>query len=71
MSQEGNKETKLNNDRRTRTKLERLEARDWGERDTMARDLEATSWGREKNLLYGLLCISYYRSKTHIYSNTG
>ena len=70
MSRESDRETKLNNNRRTRTKFERLETRDWGERETRARDLEMTSWLREKNLLY-LLCSSYYRSKTYIYSNTG
>ena len=55
MSREGDRETKLNNDQRTRAKLERLEARDWGERETRARDLEMTSWWREKNLLYLLI----------------
>ena len=66
MSQEGNRETKLDNDRRTRTELKRLEARDWRERDTMARDLETMSWEREKNLLYGLLITG----RGYIYSNT-
>ena len=36
-------------------KLKRLEARDWGERETRARDLETMSWWREKNLLYLLI----------------
>ena len=36
-------------------KLKRLETRDWGERETRARDLEMMSWLGKKNLLYLLI----------------
>ena len=68
MSQEGNRETKLDNDQRTRMKLERLETRDWGERETRARDLETMSWWREKNLLYGLSSFAATTGARHIYT---
>ena len=38
LNREGNRETKLNNDRWTSTKLERLETRDWGEREILGRE---------------------------------
>ena len=67
MNREGNRETKLDNDRRTRTKLERLETRDWGEREILGRETLRRRAGGGRRTFY-ISSIAATTGARHIYT---